>query len=327
MARLYSQALLPGRVGPRDPHGVVHRMVAIQAQHPPAVPLAIRARCPHVERDDVTQAVADGRLVKTWGPRGTLHLLAAEDAGWILRLVSPGLVAKGRRRLTRLGVDADGEERAAKAIVAALEDGPLARADIRDHLRRDGFDVDTDRQTVIHLIQRTALRGAICFAPAGDDTFMLARDVLPPDDGPDGDDALDELARRYLAGHAPATADDFAAWSGLPIAQVRSRWPTGVVPSAPAVDGPVVTLLPHFDCYLLGYADRRLVLNPEHAPQVQRGGGWIHPVVLVDGEVVGTWSVAGPSRSVVVELFTDLDSPAQVALRSETAAVERFVQA
>src|SRR5687767_7083402 len=82
LARLLSHGLLPGRVGPRDVHGVVRRMVAMQAQHPPAIPLAIRARCAQVAPGEAERARLDGLVVKTWGPRGTLHLMSAEDVAW-----------------------------------------------------------------------------------------------------------------------------------------------------------------------------------------------------------------------------------------------------
>ena len=47
------------------------------------------------------------------------------------------------------------------------------------------------------------------------------------------DAALDELARRYSACHAGATADDLAYWSGLPARDVRAPADT------PSDDGPV----------------------------------------------------------------------------------------
>ena len=84
--------------------------------------------------------------------------------------------------------------------------------------------------------------------------------ALDPGPLPDRDAAVAELARRYAAAHAPATAEDFAAWSGLPAADVRRAW-TGAGAAAPASpsEGPV-RLLPAFDEWLLGWASRDLVL-------------------------------------------------------------------
>ena len=84
--------------------------------------------------------------------------------------------------------------------------------------------------------------------------------------GPDGDEALAELARRYFAAYSPATAADFAAWSGLPAARaielIRGELHPADVGGAAGyrlgtVDPVHVTrLLPAFDNYLLGHRNR-----------------------------------------------------------------------
>jgi len=51
-----------------------------------------------------------------------------------------------------------------------------------------------------------------------------------------------------------------------------------------------VRLLPVFDEYLLGWKDRQLIASASRWKTIQRGGGWLHPVVLVDGRARGTWS-------------------------------------
>jgi hypothetical protein len=73
------------------------------------------------------------------------------------------------------------------------------------------------------------------------------------------------------------------------------------------VDNPVpgVRLLGHFDPILLGYRDRSFILDPKHAKQIQRGGGFLQPIAVVDGEVKGTWSreIKGDRLSITVEPF------------------------
>ncbi|HWD74757.1 MAG TPA: crosslink repair DNA glycosylase YcaQ family protein [Solirubrobacteraceae bacterium] len=56
-----------------------------------------------------------------------------------------------------------------------------------------------------------------------DHAFALVRDWLP-DVGPPParETALAELARRYLAGHGPATERDLARWAGLPLRDARA---------------------------------------------------------------------------------------------------------
>jgi hypothetical protein len=54
----------------------------------------------------------------------------------------------------------------------------------------------------------------------------------------------------------------------------------------------LVRLLPAFDEYLLGWKDRALVAPAAAWKAINRGGGWLHPVVLTDGRAVGTWTRA-----------------------------------
>jgi hypothetical protein len=61
-----------------------------------------------------------------------------------------------------------------------------------------------------------------------------------------------------------------------------------------------VYLLPGFDEYLLGYQDRSVVLDPQHARQVWPGGGTFHPTVVADGQVVGTWKSAVKKGTIVI---------------------------
>ena len=51
-----------------------------------------------------------------------------------------------------------------------------------------------------------------------------------------------------------------------------------------------VRMLGNFDTYLLGWKDRAFSVTGEHAIHVKEGGGgWIRPVIVEDGIVVGGW--------------------------------------
>jgi hypothetical protein len=61
---------------------------------------------------------------------------------------------------------------------------------------------------MVHILALASIRGLIVRGPATgrDQAFVLARDWLgTPPPGMSREAALGELARRYLAGHAPAT--------------------------------------------------------------------------------------------------------------------------
>ena len=81
-------------------------------------------------------------------------------------------------------------------------------------------------------------------------------------------------------------------------------------------------MLGAFDPFLLGYRGYGHVVPDVHVRKVWPGGGWIYPVVLVDGVASGTWRIDG-SR-VVVEAFEGAEVP-DLALAAEVQDVGRFL--
>src|SRR3954470_18095640 len=69
---------------------VVRRLCAVQAQVASSAELAVRVRRRSSRTGEVARALSDGRLIKTWAMRGTLHLLTPEDAGIFLSLIASG---------------------------------------------------------------------------------------------------------------------------------------------------------------------------------------------------------------------------------------------
>src|SRR5262245_45611886 len=87
---------------------VVGSVVGIQAQLTPAMMLALRARVEGLEMEDVHAAIGDTRsLVRGWSMRGTLHLSAAADIGWLIDVLGPVFFAQGKPRRLQLGLDDD----------------------------------------------------------------------------------------------------------------------------------------------------------------------------------------------------------------------------
>jgi hypothetical protein len=72
-------------------------------------------------------------------------------------------------------------------------------------------------------------------------------------------------------------------------------------------DGPApLRLLGAFDAYLLGHADRALIVPARQGSKVNAGGGMIRPTVLADGIVVGTWTSKPRRRERAIDLFRSL---------------------
>lgn len=300
---------------PADPVEAVRRVLAVQSQDVRAARLAIRARTSGATRHDVDRACADGDLVRTWAMRGTLHALAKDDVGWVVGLLGPRFAHAGRGRRAHLGLTDDLCARGGDVIAEAAA-VPRTRADLVALLREAGIDLDPRSQAPAHLIAHTAMTGRIARGPDITDrepTYVRATPA-PLDE----DTALARLAQRYLDGHAHATAEDLAAWSGLPLTKARAAL-AAAVPPEPVDPGPSVRLLSHFDDYLLGHADRELVVPQRFAELITRGG-MVMPVVLVDGEVAGTWRLATPDQVEVTQVEADA-----AAVRAEVADLGRFL--
>jgi len=84
--RLGRQLLEP--IGSEPVAGVVGRLCGVQAQVASSAELAVRVRRVRSQPGEVTVALAEGRLVKTWAMRGTLHLLTPEEGGAFLSLIA-----------------------------------------------------------------------------------------------------------------------------------------------------------------------------------------------------------------------------------------------
>ena len=80
----------------KDPADVARAICGAQAQDPSAGRLAFRARSPRVRAVDVDRARTEERsLLRTWVMRGTMHLIATEDAAWLLPLYERALLQCG----------------------------------------------------------------------------------------------------------------------------------------------------------------------------------------------------------------------------------------
>jgi hypothetical protein len=327
---------------------LVAELGGVQAQDPVAAALALRARSRGLDAQAVWRARDEERsIVWTWAMRGTLHLLAAADVGWTLGLLGPIFAAAGRRRRLALGLTDELCERSLAGIREVLADrGPLTRAEVVCALADRGVAIDPTGQAPAHLVAYAALRGVVCRVRDEPAYALLDEWLGAAPRALETDRALAELTRRYLGSHGPAGPADLAAWSGIGLRRARrglelvaadlrevrtARGPGWMLADTPRRPSPTarpqVALLGHFDPYLLGYADRDLVLDRRFARRIQAGGGFVQPAVLVNGRVIGTWrrQRRGDRLDIGLEPFEGLPVDAAGPLEREAADVARFL--
>src|SRR5437879_1556257 len=192
---------------------IVKGMCGIQAQEASAATLAVRVRSTGLVAADVERARVEERtVIRTWGPRGTLHLLATEDLGWLLPLLVPVFVAGARRRREELGLDEDTYARGVRITSDILANqGPLTRAELFEQLAAHGLLLEGQARP--HLLSRAALEGIICLGPdrGSEPTYVLLSDWVEQEHkGQSLSDAHAELTRYYLGAYGPATPEDQA---------------------------------------------------------------------------------------------------------------------
>jgi hypothetical protein len=304
----------------RPPATILRQVVGLQAQVLSAAALGMRVRSTGLHASDVSKALNDDpSIVRTWLMRGTLHVVAADDIRWLVQLLGPVFVRAFATRHAQLGLDEDLRTRGVAAIRRILtESGPLTRYELVDRLRARNIGLNPKTQAPIHLIGLAALQGVLSVGPErgdGESRYVLLDDWVPRAAAmPSREEALAELVRRYFAAYGPATIEDFKAWSGIPMAEARLGV-TGAHASLAEVtiqgqpgfvlkDRQRVTtasthsvrLLPAFDAYLLGYRRRDLAVPPALQGRLQRGGGWLHPAVVVNGRALAAWSLRKSGR-------------------------------
>jgi hypothetical protein len=261
----------------------------------------------------------------------------------MLPLVSARLIARAARRHQELRLDAAVFRRSRATLERALAGGAhLTRAELAAVLRAGGVVADGPRLS--HLLGHAELEGVICGGPprAKQATWMLLAHRVPGAAAPLArDEGIAELARRYFQSRGPATAADFAWWSGLQPADARAGlaavrgeltsetidsvtyWRDGALPGPSSAAVARAYLLPPFDEYLIAYRDRAAVIDTRHLRRLNAGGGMLAPCLLLDGRVVGTWRRVLTATQVEITL-APFDPPPPAARATLESAAERY---
>jgi hypothetical protein len=298
----------------RDLVRVVGDIGGVQAQVMSAAELqaVVRVKC---KVSDVRNALwKEKTLVKTWLMRATLHVVPAAD----LPIYTAAMGSYGMRNtnawLKWMQITEPELNDVIDAIGAALDGQALTREEV---IARVGKGRSDRIQAGLKsgwggLLKPVARKGLLCFGPSRGSsvTFVRPQQWLGSWREADPETALAEVARRYLMAYGPATKNDFARWWGQWPGVGNTAWAALANELVPVtIEGGradvlaadvvrltsmeperSVRLLPSFDPYLMGHANRDHLVAAEHLARVSRTAGWISAVVLSDGRVVATWT-------------------------------------
>ncbi len=189
-----------------------------------------------------------------------------------------------------------------------------------------------------------AFRGDVVFAaPRGQRVCFTRPDLwLGAGWRPDPPrEAMAAVIRRHLACCGPASRETFARWFGMPSAAQAGRliaalgeeveqvsvegfagWMLRADVEAAGGARPegIVSLLPAFDQYVVAAPrDDSPVLAAAHRARVHRRQGWLSPVLLVDGRIVGVWRHEAKygEVNVVIEPFAPVDDAVRAGAARE----------
>ena len=343
-----------------DPAGVARILCGVHAQVLGAAELAIGRRIAGATRSDVRRALWDDRtLVKTFGPRGTVHLVATADLPMWTGAFS-ALPVSVPRHPEPVRFTAGEADEVIAAIGDALRDAELTVDELTLAIReRTGpwavertMDAFQDKWPRWRQLTSTAAhRGVLSFGPnrGRNVTYTNPHRWLPGFRPLAGSEAVRLLVRRYLHVFGPASPEHFARWLAIPPRSARKAFETlgnGLEPVE--VDGEralvasgdtevhsiaagTIRLLPYFDPYVVaGQPHARLfpgaAATRALTPTGQAGN---YPVLLVDGVVGGVWHGRRSGRRVeiTIEPLRQLTAGQRRDLDADAALVGRVVEA
>jgi winged helix DNA-binding protein len=331
-ALLARQLLLERSSLPID--DAVDQVGGLQTQYAPSGYVGLWTRLAGFQRDDLTVALEDRRLVQATLMRVTIHIVSRREF-WRyalgVRQARRDLALRNLPRVT--GTTERDLVHGAERMRAALANGPRTVKELGDlgkgFVGNLGLWVDLVRVPPSGTWERRRA-----------DRLALADAWVGPCDATEAE-GLRHIVVAYLRAFGPATWRDIASWSGVPLSVVRHAAAADLtlvdyrdeegralvdLPDAPMPDPRTpapVRFLPHWDANLLVHA-RRTGLLPE--PYRSRIFSIRNPfsvgTYLVDGLVAGAWSVK--EGRVELDPYEELSAADRRAVEREREALEAF---
>ena len=316
--------------------------------------LSLDARIPGLTREEIRGALNEKRtLIKTHCMRQTLHLLPSAQYSTYISANRKTRVKQVRNVMDRFKITDREADQLLRALLDALAEKPMAQKALRAAVRpRVGKKVRDWMDKIWGIVRPAVVEGLVCYGPdeGNEITYVRTEDWLPKQNSIDAESAQRFLLRAYLRAYGPATARDFAFWSGISMKEVAPAWKSIEEEFAEvelegrkafilredlevlresSLAAPNLRLLANFDVFLLAHAEKSHMVHDRHYKLIYRNQGWISPVILLDGRVVGTWSHKMTGKKLAIELrpFEELPRSLHPLIEAESERIAKFVGA
>jgi uncharacterized protein YcaQ len=251
----------------------------------------------------------------------------------------------------RIGAKPHHVQAMVESVVESLDEGPRTQQELIARAKKKaGKGVRAWLDHAWSAVRPAVIEGLIVYGPprGAEATFVRVDKWLDPQPVLGIDEARAELLRRFLAAFGPATAHDFAKWSGIKTSDAKRLVESSgdelaqvSVDGAPGwilrkdldalthgeLDPDVVKLLGAFDSFLLAHATKEHLVDARFYKRVYRPQGWISPVVLRGGTIIGVWfpETAGKATTLGVELFGRATPAIRRAIEREAGQMSTFL--
>lgn len=275
--------------------------------------LAVGRRLLHPSRDEVSSALAAGRLIRTWSFRGAVHLMEPKSAVNYLALRCAGRQWELPSWVSYYSLDAEGWVELRRTVREVLEAGPLTPGELGAEIARlpglrhlrDFFDAkDTT------FLKPFAWQGDLVLGPGGEGGLTLQAAPASISERPPLEVAGRTVIIDYLGAYGPATTANLQYWLGEGLSAGRRRiagWLADMSDELVEVDvdgerrwllaehvadvmaaaiTDEVQLLPGHDQWVMGPGTGDTAVVPASG---RRDAGRGAPLVIVNGRASGTW--------------------------------------
>ncbi len=342
--RLASQKLL--ETNSCLPQEIVKHFGAMQAQDYSMAKWAIGSRCDATEKV-IEEAINSAKIIRTHILRPTWHFVSPDDIYWMLDVSAPQVKRFTASAGKKYGYDEKKFDQTNSEIEKLLAgNNHLTRDEIMQELN---VKKKSNQDFLSAAIMMNAeLDGLVCNGKMKGKQItyaLLEERVAKPKTKLTKEEALAKLAKIYFESHGPATILDFSWWSGFPpticknivnaiklhlnFIEVKEQtyW-FGKEISTENNFRESVHFLPAFDEILISYKTREASILLQHQSKTFTNNGIFKPIILENGEVIGTWkrTIKKDHAKVETQFFDITENEKKNALFEGIKSFEKYLE-